>query len=229
MPELPVARRGRPLISPVTAARAIRLETPVGPAEAELHDVRAAKALLVIGHGAGGDLDAADLTALTAAARQAGVCTIGVRQPYRVAGRRAPAPARQLDAAWTSVVEQLRTASGPLPASRRRLPLIVAGRSSGARVACRTASAVGAGAIVCLAFPLHPPGRPESSRVAELEVAVPLLVVQGTRDPFGGPGEFPAGTALLPVEGADHALRAKAVPDAVAAAVDWAVEAVGRG
>src|SRR5438876_905740 len=83
-------------------------------------------------------------------------------------GRRSPAPARQLDAAWTAVVDHL--CAGPL----RDVPLVAGGRSSGARVACRTALATGAVGVLCLAFPLHPPGRPERSRLAELEeVEVP--------------------------------------------------------
>ncbi len=114
--------------------------------------------------------------------REAGLSVALVEQPYRVAGRRSPAPAAQLDAAWIAVVEQLGL----------ELPLIAGGRSSGARVACRTAQETGAAAVLCLAFPLHPPGKPEKSRLAELDgVTVPTLVVQGENDPFGTPPPGP--------------------------------------
>jgi uncharacterized protein len=137
-----------------------------------------------------------------------------VEQPYRVAGRRAPAPARQLDAAWTAVVEHL------LAGELRGLPLVVGGRSLGARVACRTAEAVGAIGVLCLAFPLQPPRRsgrePPPSRLAELDaVRLPVLVVQGDRDPFGIPPEG-ATRAVVQVRG-DHSLRTDL--DAVATAV----------
>jgi predicted alpha/beta-hydrolase family hydrolase len=126
-----------------------------------------------------------------------------VEQPYRVAGRRSPAPANQLDTAWTSVLEQL--GEDVL----RGLPVICGGRSAGARVACRTAADVGAVAVLCLAFPVHPPGRgddPTKSRLPEIDaVAVPTLVVQGERDPFGIPPEGPNRTVVL-VPGT-HSLR----------------------
>lgn len=132
-----------------------------------------------------------------------------VEQPYRVAGRRSPAPAAQLDAAWVSVLSQL-----PFD----ELPLLVGGRSSGARVACRTAADVGATAVLCLAFPLHPPGRPEKSRLDELDaVAVPTLVVQGERDSFGLPPPGP-NRRVVTVAGT-HSLRSSGT---VAAAVaEW--------
>ena len=156
------------------------LETPHGPARAHLHPVDGAAALLVLGHGAGGGVTAPDLVSATEAATAAGVSVALIEQPYRVAGRKSPAPAHQLDAAWLAVVEQLRGDA----------PLVCGGRSSGARVACRTAAGTGAAGILCLAFPLHPPGRPEKTRLEELEaVEVPVLIVQGERDPFGMPPE----------------------------------------
>jgi predicted alpha/beta-hydrolase family hydrolase len=162
------------------------------------------RAWLVLGHGAGGGVAARDLAAATEAAQGAGVAVALVEQPYRVAGRRSPAPAHQLDAAWIAVVDALRrtTFDG--------LPLVVGGRSSGARVACRTAAATDAVGVVCLAFPLRPPRRKQGveppSRLDELEaVTVPVLVVQGARDPFGMP---PAGPSRTVVEvAADHSLR----------------------
>ncbi|MEV4842981.1 alpha/beta family hydrolase [Micromonospora matsumotoense] len=157
------------------------LDTPRGPARVDT-DLPAGPptSLLVLGHGAGGAVDAPDLLALRDAACGAGMVVARVTQPYRVAGRRAPAPAGHLDEAWTTVLAVLRR-------RHPEVPLLVGGRSSGARVACRTARAVGAAGVVALAFPLHPPGRPERSRAAELATGLPTLVVNGDRDPFGTP------------------------------------------
>jgi uncharacterized protein len=160
----------------------IEIDTPHGPARAHVTKVRGARGALVLGHGAGGGVGARDLKAAADAAGAEGFSVALVEQPYRVAGRRSPAPAAQLDAAWIAVVAALRT--GAL----RRVPMITGGRSSGARVACRTAEATGAIGVLCLAFPVHPPGRPEKSRLDELAgVAVPVLVIQGESDPFGMP------------------------------------------
>jgi uncharacterized protein len=169
----------------------------------------------VLGHGAGGGVTARDLVAAQEAAIAEDVAVALVEQPYRVAGRRSPAPARQLDAAWLAVVERLQD---DLLGER---PLVVGGRSSGARVACRTAGATAAAGVVCLAFPLQPPrrktGAPPPSRLGELDaVTVPVLVVQGARDPFGMPPPGPART-VVQVDG-DHSLRTDlgAVREAVA-------------
>jgi uncharacterized protein len=188
----------------------LRIETLHGPAQAHLEAVDSASAVLVLGHGAGGGgVGSPDLTAAAAAARDAGLSVALVEQPYRVAGRRSPAPARQLDEAWVAVIEQL-----PFDG----VPLIAGGRSLGARVACRTAAQVDARAVLCLAFPVHPPGRPEKSRLAELDaVSVPTLVVQGERDPFGMPPPGPNRTVVT-VPGT-HSIRST---DAVKSAVaDW--------
>lgn len=159
-----------------------QVDTPFGPAGLDLSPADGDPvALLVLGHGAGGGVDAPDLAALRRAAVAAGVTVAAVTQPYRMAGRRAPAPAHQLDAAWSAVVATLRAE----PAGD--LPLLLGGRSSGARVACRTAATLSAAAVVALAYPLHPPGRPERSRADELPDTVPTLVVNGDRDPFGVP------------------------------------------
>ena len=165
----------------------------------------------MLGHGAGGGVGAPDLVAAKRAALAEGITVVLVEQPYRVAGRRSPAPARQLDAAWIAVVEQLRERE------LRGLALLVGGRSSGARVACRTAAATGAVGVLCLAFPLVPPGRatPSPSRLPELDaVTVPTLVVQGERDRFGIP---PASASRTVVEvPGDHSLRsAQPVEEAV--------------
>ena len=190
------------------------IDTPHGRANAHLHPADARRASLVLGHGAGGGITARDLVTVTGVALAEGISVVLVEQPYRVAGRRSPAPAHQLDAAWTAVVDSL--VAGEL----RGLPLLVGGRSSGARVACRTAGATGAVGVLCLAFPLQPPRRagadPALSRLPELEaVTVPTLVVQGARDPFGIP---PAGEqrTVVQVE-ADHSLKTDL--QAVAAAV----------
>jgi predicted alpha/beta-hydrolase family hydrolase len=166
------------------------VERPNGPA----------RSLLVLGHGAGGGVDSPDLVAVTHAVLDHGVVVARITQPYRVAGRRAPAPAAHLDAAWIAVVAALRTGSD------RKLPLIVGGRSSGARVACRTAVATHASAVLALAFPLHPPAHPERSRDSELRTGLPTLVVNGDRDPFGVPA-VGDGVEVAIRPGARHDLR----------------------
>ncbi len=181
----------------------LELDTPHGPARVHLHPVDRPKAALVLGHGAGGGVGARDLVAATEAANELGISVALVEQPYLVAGRRSPAPAKQLDAAWIAVMSQLREDA------LKGLRVIAGGRSAGARVACRTAKEVGAIAVLCLAFPVHPPGKgddPSKSRLPELEAAgVPTLVVQGERDPFGMPPDGP-GRTVVHVPG-DHALR----------------------
>lgn len=168
---------------------------------------------LVLGHGAGGGVEARDLVAATTAARSAGLSVALMEQPYRVAGRRSPAPANQLDAAWTAVVATLR--DGALSGIDL---LVTGGRSAGARVACRTAAETGSAAVLCLAFPLHPPGRPEKSRLEELDaVDVPTLVVQGERDPFGMPPDGP-NRSVVRVRGT-HSLSDDAA--VTAAVAEW--------
>jgi hypothetical protein len=192
-------------------ARFREVETPSGTAQVVLSR-KGGRGLFVAGHGAGGGIDAADLLAVGGALADAGWTVVRVVQPYRVQGRRAPEPAPRLDAAWIAVLAALRRERGER--------LVVAGRSSGARVACRTATAVGADAVVALAFPLHPPGKPEKSRADELtELAIPALVVQGQRDPFGTAAQFPAGTRVTEVPG-DHSLR-QGAGEAAAAVVAW--------
>jgi predicted alpha/beta-hydrolase family hydrolase len=192
----------------------IEVATAYGPARLDIdRPADTPVSLLVLGHGAGGGVDAADLVAVRDTAVAAGVAVARVTQPYRVAGRRAPAPAGQLDRAYIDVVTALRDL---VPAA---VPLIVGGRSSGARVACRTAAALGAAGVLALAFPEHPPGKPDRSRAGELPTALPTLVVNGDRDPFG----IPPASGLVDVrvlEGETHDLRRD--PAAVAAvAVGW--------
>jgi predicted alpha/beta-hydrolase family hydrolase len=166
------------------------VETPVGVARTVSEGTGGRT--LVLGHGAGGGVDAPDLLAARDAGLAAGLRVVRVEQPWRVQGRRiAEAPAR-LDAAWLAVV-------GTLDGS-----VVVGGHSAGARVACRTVAATGALGVLALAFPLHPPGRPDRSRLAELQLPeVPRLVVQGARDAFGVPEPEP-GVEVHVVAGADH-------------------------
>jgi predicted alpha/beta-hydrolase family hydrolase len=164
------------------------VSTPVGDARITTHPAGTDRplAVLALGHGAGGGIEAPDLRALAAALPPLGVTVALVEQPWRVAGRKiAPAP-KTLDAGWLPVLAELR--AGPAAG----IPLISGGRSAGARVACRTAEQAGADAVLALAFPLHPPGRPERSRAEELlSCPRPVLVVQGATDPFGGGADFP--------------------------------------
>lgn len=170
--------------------------------------VGAREATLVLGHGAGGGIDARDLQALARALPTSGIEVVLVEQPWVVAGKKiAPAPAR-LDAAWIPLVAAAR---------RRGTPLIVGGRSAGARVACRTAEQVSAVAILLLAFPLHPPGRPDRSRVDELIGAgLPTAALQGTRDSFGTAAELKRAVArrkrvaVVPISDADHGFKVAA-------------------
>jgi uncharacterized protein len=184
--------------------------TPHGPARITRRDADgAARGLLLLGHGAGGGVSAPDLVVAAGAALALGVHVALVEQPYRVAGRRAPAPSPQLDAAWLAVVEHV----------GGELPLVVGGRSSGARVACRTAAAAGAAGVLCLAFPVHPPGKPEKDRLPELaQPDVPVLVVQGQNDPFGRPEPAPGRDVVL-LRG-DHSLKSDA-PGLRAAVTSW--------
>ena len=190
--------------------RTLSVDTPAGEARALV--TGDGTALAVLGHGAGGGVTAADLVAVTAALVAAGWTVARVEQPYRVQGRKAPDRAPKLDAAWVAVLAAL--------TDGRTGPVLVGGRSSGARVACRTAAETGAAAVLCLAFPLHPPGRPDASRADELGLVGkrPLLVVQGDKDAFGTAPEFPRGVKVATVPG-DHALRRTA--PVVQAVVEW--------
>ena len=187
------------------------IETPQGTARVHLHPADGAKGAVVLGHGAGGSVDAPDLVAATAAANGAGFTVALVEQPYRVAGRKSSPPPARLDEAWIAAVAELAVDD------LADIPLIAGGRSAGARVACRTAEATGALAVLCLAFPLRAPGRANAaSRLDELDaVTVPVLIVQGERDPFGMPPAAEHRT-VVQVPG-DHSLKTDL--EAVAAAV----------
>ena len=180
------------------------VDTPLGPARATTTRPDGIPAgALVLGHGAGGQRWTLDVVATRDAMVDAGWAVVLVDQPWRVSGMRiGPAPA-SLDRAWLPVLDAITPDLGPGP-------LVVGGRSAGARVACRTAAEVGADAVLALSFPLHPPGRPERSRAAELLTpaahGIPVHVVQGRTDPFGTPAEvegvLPEGATLDVVTGA---------------------------
>jgi predicted alpha/beta-hydrolase family hydrolase len=197
----------------MTLMTTLDVETPQGPARVHLHPADEPAGGMILGHGAGGGVDAPDLVAATNVAREEGLTVALVEQPYKVAGRRSSPAAPRLDEAWTAVVNHLR--EGDLA----ELPLIVGGRSAGARVACRTAAESEAVAVLCLAFPEHPPGKPEKTRQPELDaVKVPTLVVQGESDPFGMPTASKS-RKVVTVPG-NHGLKTDL--EAVAAAVrDW--------
>jgi len=180
----------------------MEINTVAGPARAELDEVTAPKFLLVLTHGAGGGVASTDLMAARQAGLDAGGAVARVLQPYRVAGASAPGSAQRQDAAWLDVIAALRV-------GHPGVPLIQGGRSNGARLSCRTAQAVGAVAVIALAFPLHPPGKagvPEKSRAGELRSAgVPVLVINGDRDPFGVPDAADA-DRLVVLKGETHTL-----------------------
>jgi uncharacterized protein len=173
------------------------LETRHGPARIHRFESGTPRATIVLTHGAGGGIDARDLTFIAANATDLEV--ILFEMPWRVAEKKMAPQPKTLDQCWLDAFAHI---------SRAQVPLIVGGRSAGARVAFRTAEEVGADAIFGLAFPLHPPGHPERSRVAELQVNLPVVIVQGARDPFGRPEEFPAGTPVYGLAGKGHELAA---------------------
>ncbi|MFC9284434.1 alpha/beta family hydrolase [Streptomyces collinus] len=190
------------------------IATDAGDARITWHRARRARLVLALGHGAGGGVEARDLQALARVLPGHGVSVALVEQPWRVAGKKlAPAP-KTLDTGWRGIWPAL---------ARPGLPVVSGGRSAGARVACRTATELGAHAVLALGFPLHPPGRPEKSRADELLGAgVPTLVVQGGADPFGRPAEFPEGDhELVEVPHGDHGF---AVPKRAAVTQEEALD-----
>ncbi len=203
------------------------VSTPKGEARVVLRRAKRPVATLVLTHGAGGGIDAPDLVRLARTLPQQDISVTLVEMPWRVAGKKlAPAPA-VIDECFVAVLDTL----------RMRSPLVVGGRSAGARSACRIARDAGARGVLALSFPLHPPGAPEKSRLHELQRArVPTLVVQGERDPFGTPAEFPEGTELAVVPAADHSLKvparapltqADALSIVLEATLEWVVREIG--
>ena len=212
------------------APTVLEVPTSVGPARVHLRRARGSRGVLLLGHGAGPSITTTDLIATTEAAVGAGWAVALVEQPWLVAGGRVAARPPILDTAWVSVAAALRARGGALATARG--PWLVAGRSAGARVACRTALSVGADAVLCLSFPLHPPGKPESSRAQELEGALadglPVSVVQGERDPFGTPAEVLAAVSLPPTR--MYAVPGThTIPRGSASAVGAAITEVLRG
>ena len=174
------------------------VSTPHGDARLVRNRSRHPVATLLLGHGAGGGVDAPDLEALAAELPRQGLSVVRVEQPWRVAGKKVAPRPEVLDECFVAAANRMRV----------RTPLVVGGRSAGARSAARTARELGASGYLALSFPLHPPGRPEKSRLEELQgVQVPTLVIQGERDPFGTPEEFPPDCELAVVPGADHGFR----------------------
>jgi len=209
--------------------RESRFMTSLGEARTVTARARSPIATLLLSHGAGGGIGSRDLAALASALPRQGVTVVCFEQPWVLAGRKVAAPPATLDVG-------LRAAAGRL---RSTAPLVVGGRSAGARSAARTASELGAVGCLALAFPLHPPGRPEKSRLDELVGAgVPTLVVQGERDPFGGPDEFPEDTDMCVIPGGDHGFavprrgpvtEAETMAILVEATLEWMIrEVVGE-
>jgi predicted alpha/beta-hydrolase family hydrolase len=200
----------------VTRTRAV--STPYGDGRLDVYAGRGAVATLLLSHGAGNGVEARDLAALAEGLPRQGYSVVLFEQPWRVAGKKIASTPPTLDVALTAAARSLRT----------RSPLVVGGRSAGARSAARCAVSLGAVGCLALSFPLHPPGRPERSRVQELTGAgVPTLVVQGERDPMGRPDEFPEGTDLAVVPDADHGLKVPARASlSQAEALDLVVESV---
>ena len=216
--------------TPTSAPTVVEVPTPVGPARVHLRRARGSRGVLLLGHGAGPSITTVDLVAATEAAVAAGWAVALVEQPWLVAGGRVAARPPILDAAWVAVAAALRARGGLLATARG--PWLVAGRSAGARVACRTASEVRADGVLCLSFPLHPPGKPEASRAQELTAALtgglPTFVVQGERDPFGTPVEVLAAVPL-PSSRLYAVPGTHTIPQSSAAAVGAAVAAVLGG
>jgi predicted alpha/beta-hydrolase family hydrolase len=203
-----------------------RVDTPHGEARLVVRRARGAVATLLLSHGAGGGIDARDLAALAADLPRNGVTVVLLEQPWKVAGRKVATPPATLDAGLVAAANSLKT----------RTPLVVGGRSAGARSAARCAKQLGASGCLALAFPLHPPGKPERSRLPELRAArVPTLVIQGERDAFGRPEEFPSDLDLAVVPAADHGFKvpvrsglteAEAMGIIVESALEWIVREV---
>lgn len=193
-----------------------RIDTPQGEARLVTSRARSGRATLLLSHGAGVGIDTADLEALARHLPRNGITVVRLEQPWRVAGRKVATPPSTLDQGLVAAAGHLRSTA----------PLVVGGRSAGARSAARCAHGLGAAGCLALAFPLHPPGRPEKSRLAELEGAqVPTLVIQGERDTMGRPDEFPPETDLAVVPAADHSFKvAKTAPISQEDALEIIVE-----
>lgn len=206
----------------MTAPSSTPVETPYGPGRLVVDAAAGPVATLLLSHGAGNGIETRDLEALAAALPGEGITVARFEQPWRVAGRPVASAPATLDTGLLAAAAALDITG----------PLVVGGRSAGARSACRTASTLGAAGVLALAFPLHPPGKagdPAASRAAELRTGVTTLVIQGERDPFGGPDELPDGVEVVPVPGADHGFKVAArgpigQEDALAIVVESSLE-----
>ena len=179
----------------------LRVETPHGDGRLVTNRARRPIATLLLGHGAGNGIESRDLEVLARHLPRHGITVVRFEQPWRLAGRKVATAPPTLDAALTAAADKLRV----------RTPLVIGGRSAGARSAARTAKRLGAVGCLALAFPLHPPGRPEKSRLPELRGSqVMTLVVQGEHDTLGRPEAFPADLDLVVVPGADHGFKVPA-------------------
>jgi uncharacterized protein len=212
----------------VTTSSGTAVATPYGDGRMVVDASPSPLATLLLSHGAGQGIDTHDLVALAESLPEQGISVVRFEQPWRVAGRPVASPPATLDVGLRAAAAALAGVGVDLA-----LPLVVGGRSAGARSACRMASSLSALGVLALAFPLHPPGRPEKSRAHELESGVPTLVVQGENDPMGRPDEFPAGTELATVPGGDHSFRVAAraaitQEDALAIIVESALEWIVR-
>jgi len=177
------------------------ITTPHGEGRLVTDRARTTLATLLLSHGAGGGIEARDLEALARYLPRNGITVVRFEQPWRRAGRKIAGPPASLDAGLRAAADAL----------RGRTPLVIGGRSAGARSAARSADSLGAAGVLALSFPLHPPGRPEKSRLAELTgTRLPALVIQGENDTMGRPEEFPDDTDLCVVPGADHGLKVPA-------------------
>lgn len=180
----------------------LTITTVSGDAFVQVDRPKSASGLVVLTHGAGGGVDTLDLRAVRDAALEIGWVVARVMQPYRHAGKKMPPRPPVQDPAWCEVIARLRS---EFPG-----PLVQGGRSNGARVACRTATEVGAVGVVALAFPLHPPGKPLNTRVDELRGAgVPVVVINGASDPFGIPDARDAAEVAV-LAGETHSFKRSA-------------------
>lgn len=199
------------MMRPVSTERIVA--TPHGDARLVIRGARHPRLTLLLSHGAGNGIDSHDLASLARWLPRLGITVVLLEQPWRVAGKKVATAPSTLDRALIAGASVLRT----------RTPLVVGGRSAGARSAARCARELGASAVLALSFPLHPPGRPEKSRVAELSLTVPTLIVQGARDSMGRPEEFPSHLEVVTVPDADHALKVPARSELTLADVDTLV------
>lgn len=202
------------------------VQTPHGPGRMVTHRARQPAATMLLSHGAGGGIGARDLEGLAHYLPRNGITVVLFEQPWRVAGRKVATPPATLDAGLVAAAKRLRS----------KAPLVVGGRSAGARSAARCADQLGAAGCLALSFPLHPPGRPEKSRLHELQgCSAPMLVIQGERDTMGRPEEFPADVEMCVVPAADHGLKvpasgpvsqAEALEIIVESTLEWVVREV---